>query len=197
VAGIYGLGHACERVAAAATAAASLGVPFTLTARAENHIRGNPDIDDTVARLRAFEAAGADVAYAPGLRTVDEIRAVWSALTIPLNVLATGTTLTLAEMTAAGTQRVSLGGGLTWVAVEAAASVAVTIRDRGDFSGLRPTPLFRHRPHSRCRPRPPGIARCWVLGESGGVAGRVQALALAAIKKLMSAVTCNSPPTAS
>ena len=73
---LYSLEHAAERVAAAAEAARSLGFPFTLTARAENHIRGNPDLDDTIARLQAYERAGADVLYAPGLRSGDEIRAI-------------------------------------------------------------------------------------------------------------------------
>ena len=73
---LYALEHAAERVAAAAEAARALGFPFTLTARAENHIRGNPDLDDTIARLQAYERAGADVLYAPGLRSGDEIRAV-------------------------------------------------------------------------------------------------------------------------
>ena len=73
---IYELAHAVERVAAAVEAARALRFPFVLTARAENHIRGNPDLDDTVARLQAYESAGADVLYAPGLRTVEEIRVV-------------------------------------------------------------------------------------------------------------------------
>src|SRR6266496_5136619 len=74
--GIYELHHAVERIAAAAEAARGLRFPFTLTARAENHLRGNPDLDDTVARLQAFEEAGADVLYAPGLRNAAEIRTV-------------------------------------------------------------------------------------------------------------------------
>ena len=73
---IYDPAHATERVAAAAEAAAGLGFPFTFTARAENHIRGRRDLDDTIARLQAYERAGADVLYAPGLRDGDEIRAV-------------------------------------------------------------------------------------------------------------------------
>ena len=73
---IYEFQHAVERVAAAAEAARGLEFPFTLTARAENHIRGNPDLEDTLARLQAFEEAGADVLYAPGLRSAEEIRAV-------------------------------------------------------------------------------------------------------------------------
>src|SRR5205823_8164477 len=88
---IYSAQHATERVAAAAEAARALDFPFTLTARAENHIRGNPDLDDTIARLQAFEAAGADVLYAPGLRTVDEIRRVCDSVSKPVNVLAVPT----------------------------------------------------------------------------------------------------------
>ena len=80
--------HAVERVTAAAEAARALGFPFMLTARAENHLRGNPDLEDTIARLDAFAAAGADVLYAPGLRTVEEIRAVCQAVSKPVNVLA-------------------------------------------------------------------------------------------------------------
>ena len=83
--------YAVERVAAAVEAARALDFPFMLTARAENHIRGNPALDDTIARLQAFETAGADVLYAPGLRTVDEIRAVCSSVSKPVNVLASGT----------------------------------------------------------------------------------------------------------
>jgi 2-methylisocitrate lyase-like PEP mutase family enzyme len=132
---IYALDHAVERVAAAAGAARSLGFPFTLTARAENHIRGNPDLGDTVARLRAFAEAGADVLYAPGLQTGEEIRTVCEAVSKPVNVLALPG-LTLDEIVAAGAQRVSVGGGLTWVAVKAMADAAVAIRDRGDLSSL-------------------------------------------------------------
>ena len=131
---LYEQDHAVERVAAAVEAARALDFPFTLTARAENHIRGNPDVDDTIARLRAFEAAGADVLYAPGLRTTDEIRAVCDAVTKPVNVLAFGN-LSLAEIAGAGAQRVSVGGGLTWVAVRAFADAARAIQD-GDMSSL-------------------------------------------------------------
>src|SRR6266567_4177349 len=85
---LYSKDHAVERVAAAVAAARRLGFPFTLTARAENHLRGNPDLEDTIARLRAFETAGADVLYAPGLRTTAEVRAVCDAVSKPVNVLA-------------------------------------------------------------------------------------------------------------
>src|SRR5207247_8611704 len=83
--GIYELDHAVERVAAAAEAARRQSFAFTLTARAENHIRGNPDLDDTIARLQAYERAGAAVLYAPGLRNGDEIRTVCDAGSEPVN----------------------------------------------------------------------------------------------------------------
>jgi 2-methylisocitrate lyase-like PEP mutase family enzyme len=139
--GLYPAELAAERVAAAVEAARALGFPFTLTARAENHIRGNPDLDDTIARLQAYERAGADVLYAPGLRTVDEISAVARAVSKPLNVLALGD-LGLADIAAAGGQRVSVGGGLALVAVEAFAAAAEQVRE-GDFSGLRARPPLR------------------------------------------------------
>ena len=106
-----------------------------LTARAENHIRGNPDLGDTIERLLAFAEAGADVLYAPGLGTVEEIRAVCQAVPKPVNVLARPE-LSLAEIVGAGAQRVSVGGSLTWVAVNAFAEAATAIRDSGDFSAL-------------------------------------------------------------
>jgi 2-methylisocitrate lyase-like PEP mutase family enzyme len=132
---LYELPHAVERVAAAAEAARGLGWQFTLTARAENHIRGNPDLLDTIARLKAFEEAGADVLYAPGLRTVEEIRAVCDAVSKPVNVLAVPQ-LALSEIVGAGAQRVSVGGALTWAALGAFVAAATDIRDRGDFSNL-------------------------------------------------------------
>ena len=122
-------------MAAAREAAASFDFPFTLTARAENHIRGNPDLDDTIARLQAYEQAGADVLYAPGLRNGDEIRAVAEATWKPVNVLA-HPGLSMSEIVEAGGQRVSVGGALAWVAIKAMADAAEEIRDTGDFSSL-------------------------------------------------------------
>ena len=132
---LYELPLAVERVAAAVEAARGLGWPFTLTARAENHIRGNPDLPDTIARLKAFEEAGADVLYAPGLRTAEEVRAVCDAVSKPVNVLARRD-LSMAEIVDAGAQRISVGGSLTWTAVNAFAAAATQIRDHGDFSAL-------------------------------------------------------------
>ena len=136
---IYEVRHAVERVAAAAEEARGLRFPFVLTARAENHIRGNPDLQDTIARLHAFAAAGADVLYAPGLRTAEEVREVCRAVDKPVNVLALPG-LSVAEVVAAGARRISVGGCLTWVAVDAMAAAATAIRDRGDFSVLAPRP---------------------------------------------------------
>jgi 2-methylisocitrate lyase-like PEP mutase family enzyme len=132
---IYGLEHAAERIAAAAEAARAVDFPFLLTARAENHIRGNPDLDDTIARLQAYERAGADVLYAPGLGTVAEIHAVCRAVSKPVNVLARSH-LSLKEIAAAGAKRVSVGGALTSVAAAALIAAAEAIRDSDDFSAL-------------------------------------------------------------
>jgi 2-methylisocitrate lyase-like PEP mutase family enzyme len=134
-AGIYEVGAAAERIAGAAEAAAALSFDFTLTARAENHIRGNPDLDDTIARLQAYEAAGADVLYAPGPASAEEIGAVVAAVGLPVNVLARPT-LSVAEIAAAGARRISVGGSLAWATYEAMAAVATRMRDQGDLSGL-------------------------------------------------------------
>ena len=132
--GIYSLEAACERVAAAAAAARGLAHDFVLTARAENHIRGNPDLPDTIGRLQAYEAAGADVLYAPGLRSPEDIAAVCGAVQRPVNVLALPG-MDVAEVFVAGAQRISVGGGLTWTVAEALARAATALRD-GDLSGL-------------------------------------------------------------
>jgi 2-methylisocitrate lyase-like PEP mutase family enzyme len=133
--GIYPVEDAIERVTAAVGAARQLDFPFVVTARAENHIRGNPDLDETIERLRAYEAAGADVLYAPGLRGAEQIRTVCSALSKPVNVLAYPG-ITVREIADAGAQRISVGGALAWTAVEAMAQAAERIRDEGDFSLL-------------------------------------------------------------
>jgi 2-methylisocitrate lyase-like PEP mutase family enzyme len=132
---IYDVEHATERVAAAAAATRRLDFLFTLTARSENHILGNRDLDDTIARLRAYEAAGADVLYAPGLRDAAEIRSVCQAVSKPVNVLARPG-LTVAEIAGAGARRISVGGALAFVAVNAMVSAAERMRDHGDFSEL-------------------------------------------------------------
>jgi 2-methylisocitrate lyase-like PEP mutase family enzyme len=132
--GIYDAGFAAERVAAAAEAARELDFPFTLTGRAENFLRRNPDLDDTIARLQAYERAGADVLYAPGLTTPDQIRSVCEAASAPVNVLGLPN-MSMDEVFGAGAQRISVGSQLTWVAVGAMASAAERLRD-GDLSAL-------------------------------------------------------------
>lgn len=134
-AGLYPLDDAVARVREAVDAARALDFPFTLTARAENHIRGRDDLDDTVTRLRAYEEAGADVLYAPGLRNADEVRTVCEAVSKPVNVLAHAG-LSMREIVDAGGRRVSVGGGLAWVAVRAMAAAAEQIRDSGDLTAL-------------------------------------------------------------
>jgi 2-methylisocitrate lyase-like PEP mutase family enzyme len=132
---IYEFGLAVERVHAAAEAARSLDFPFTLTARAENLIRGRHDLDDTIRRLQAFEAAGADVLYAPGLTTLDEVRMVTSALTKPVNVLAPllkGVTIT--QLADVGAKRLSTGGALARAAITALLRAAGEMLERGSFT---------------------------------------------------------------
>jgi 2-methylisocitrate lyase-like PEP mutase family enzyme len=132
--GLYPVEDAAERITAAAEAASKTG--FVLAARAENFIRGNPDLDDTIARLQAYETAGADVLYAPGIHRDEQIRAVCSAVGKPVNVLALPG-MKAADIFAAGAQRISVGGQLTWVAAAAAAEAAIAVRDSGDFSVLK------------------------------------------------------------
>jgi 2-methylisocitrate lyase-like PEP mutase family enzyme len=133
--GVYERSRAIECVSAAVDAARGLGFPFMVNARAENHLRGNPDLQDTIERLLAYQEAGADVLYAPGLTVAEEIRSVCDAVDRPLNVLARAG-VSFAEIAEAGAQRVSVGGALTWVAIDAAKRAAEAIRDRGDFSAL-------------------------------------------------------------
>ncbi|HEY0173653.1 MAG TPA: isocitrate lyase/phosphoenolpyruvate mutase family protein [Pyrinomonadaceae bacterium] len=131
---IYDFGLAVERVHAAAGAARSLDFPFVLTARAENLLRGRADLDDTIRRLQAFEAAGADVLYAPGLRTLEEVRLVAGALSKPLNVLAPPLGgVTVAELADAGARRISLGGALARAAISALLRAGAEMRERGSF----------------------------------------------------------------
>jgi len=132
---IYDFGMAVERVHAAAEAARSLDFPFTLTARAENLIRGKNDLDDTIRRLQAFEAAGADVLYAPGLKTLDEVRLVTGALTKPVNVLAPLLKgVTVAQLAGAGAKRISTGGELARAAVNALLRACAEMSEAGSFA---------------------------------------------------------------
>ncbi|HXV59881.1 MAG TPA: isocitrate lyase/phosphoenolpyruvate mutase family protein [Vicinamibacteria bacterium] len=131
---IYDLGLAVERVAAAVEAARRLPFPFTLTARAENLLHGRNDLDDTIERLMAFEAAGADVLYAPGLETLDQVSEVTRAVGKPVNVLAPPLrAATLAQLAEAGAKRVSIGGALCRAAFSPVIRAAVAMRDSGSF----------------------------------------------------------------
>ncbi len=131
---IYPLAQAAERVQAAAEAARSL--PFLFTARAENYLYGRRDLDDTLARLEAYEAAGADVLYAPGLTDIEEIRQVCGALSKPVNVIAMPGGPSVAELTAAGVTRVSLGSALYRAAMGGFLRAAKELRDDGTFGFL-------------------------------------------------------------
>lgn len=131
---LYELDHALERVMAAVEAARALDFPFTLTARAENHIRDNPDLDDTIARLQAYERAGADVVYAPGL-DLEGVRALRAETSAAINVLALPA-MTVAAVADAGGQRISVGGALAWVGYRAAKRAARRISEDGDLSAL-------------------------------------------------------------
>ena len=135
---LYELDEAVERLAAAIEAARALDFPFTLTARAENYLHGNPDLDDTIARLRAYEEAGADVLYAPFVMEADDIKAICDAVSKPVNVLAFGRLgLTLAEIGELGGQRASIGSALTWTAINPAIEAGERLLE-GDFSALTP-----------------------------------------------------------
>ena len=138
---LYDIIHAAERIAAAAQAARSLGFPFVLTARSENYLRGNPNLDDTIARLVAFEAAGADVLMAPGLPDLDAVRAVCDAVTKPVNFMAgiKGKSFTVAELAAAGVKRISLATSLFRAAMTGLLSAASEVRDHGTFNYLDAT----------------------------------------------------------
>jgi len=116
---IYDFALAVERVHAAVAAARALPIPFTLTARAENLLHGIADLDDTIKRLQAFEAAGADVLYAPGLRTLAEMRTVVSSVHRPVNVVMgfADPSITLEELAEVGVRRVSIGGALSRLAL--------------------------------------------------------------------------------
>jgi 2-methylisocitrate lyase-like PEP mutase family enzyme len=133
---IYDFELAVERVRAAVEAAHGHDCPFTLTARAENLLHGVDDFDDTLRRLQAFERAGADVLYAPGLRTLEQVRIVASAVGKPVNVLAPMVAgATVAEFAAAGAKRLSIGGALGGVAFGAALHAAKEMQS-GSFAGL-------------------------------------------------------------
>lgn len=136
---IYNFDLSVARVRAAAQVAHTLPVPFVLTARAENLIHGRNDMADTIHRLQAYEAAGADVLYAPGLRNLDDVREVARAVTRPVNVV-TGwlePDITLAELSEAGAKRISVGGALSRLVLATFVKAAQTMKKRGSFAWMR------------------------------------------------------------
>lgn len=133
---IYDFSLAVERVAAASEAARSLRRDFVLTARAENFLHDRPDIDDTIRRLQAFEQAGADVLYAPGLTRIEQVKAVCSAVTKPVNILAVPS-FSVRELAEAGAKRISLGSKLTTAAFGAVEAAAREMLDQGTFEFSR------------------------------------------------------------
>ena len=140
---IYRLGLAAERVAAAAEAAHAGPVRLVLTARAENYLHGRPDLADTIARLQAYQAAGADVLYAPGLTRLADIRQVVTSVDRPVNVLAFGGAPPVSELAEAGVSRVSVGGAFAFAAVGALADAAIELRDNGTYGYLGRTAVGR------------------------------------------------------
>jgi 2-methylisocitrate lyase-like PEP mutase family enzyme len=135
---LYPADLAAERVAAAAQAARALPFPFTLTARAENYLHGQADLDDTIARLKAFEAAGADVLFAPGLPDLAAVRAVCAAVSKPVNFMAgiRGRSFSVAELEAAGVRRISLASSLYRAAMTGLLNAAREVTEAGTFGYL-------------------------------------------------------------
>jgi 2-methylisocitrate lyase-like PEP mutase family enzyme len=133
---IYGFQHTVERIAAAVEAARALPVPFVLVARAENFLHGRPDLDDTIRRLQAFEAVGADALYAPGLTTADQIRTVCASVSKPVNVVMglKHARFSVAELSALGVRRISVGSALSRAALAAMIRAAREILEHGTFN---------------------------------------------------------------
>ena len=136
---IYDFNHAVERIAAAAAVTRALPFPFMLVARAENYLHGRPDLDDTIRRLQAFEAAGAEVLYAPGVTHPEDIRTLCSSVRKPVNVLMGikgAPPLTVKELEALGVRRVSIGSGFSRVAMTAFLHAAREVIDHGTFTSM-------------------------------------------------------------
>jgi 2-methylisocitrate lyase-like PEP mutase family enzyme len=130
---LYGAEEAAERVAAAAQAAHAGPVELVLTARAENYLRGKPDLGETIARLQAYQEAGADVLYAPALDRPQDIRQLVASVDRPVNVLARPDVPTVAELAALGVKRVSVGGAFAYAALGAAANAARELLNQGTY----------------------------------------------------------------
>jgi 2-methylisocitrate lyase-like PEP mutase family enzyme len=149
---IYDLGLARERVAAAAAAAQAAPGPLVLTARAENYLHGRPDLADTILRLQAYQEAGADVLYAPGLTSLADIQAVVSAVDRPVNVLALRGTPSVPQLTAAGVRRISVGSAFSNAALGAVVSAARELREQGTYGFLDQAAIGREITSTAFRP---------------------------------------------
>jgi 2-methylisocitrate lyase-like PEP mutase family enzyme len=133
---IYDIDAATERVAAAAEAAHEGPTRIVLTARCENFLHDRPDLDDTITRLQSYQEAGADVLYAPGLSSLDDIRSVVRSVARPVNVIARPGAPTVAELAEIGVARISVGGAFAWVALAAAVEAATELREKGTYGYL-------------------------------------------------------------
>jgi 2-methylisocitrate lyase-like PEP mutase family enzyme len=133
---IYDFAQAVERITAAVEAARAFTYPFVLVARAENFLHGRPDLDDTIRRLQAFEAAGADALYAPGLTKAEDIRLVCKSVGKPVNVVMglRGGSFSVAELAAMGVRRISVGSALSRAALTGFMSAAREMKERGTFT---------------------------------------------------------------
>jgi 2-methylisocitrate lyase-like PEP mutase family enzyme len=130
---LYPFAAAVARVEAAASAAHAGDVHLVLTARAENHIRNNPDLDDTITRLQAYERAGADVLFAPGLASTDDIQRVVSSVGAPVSVLARPDAPEVAELGRIGVKRISVGGSFFYTGIGAVANAARELLEQGTY----------------------------------------------------------------
>jgi 2-methylisocitrate lyase-like PEP mutase family enzyme len=130
---IYEPALAAERVAAAAEAAHAGPVHLVLTARAENHLHGRPDLADTIARLQSYQAAGADVLYAPGVTRAEDLRTLVASVDRPVNVLALPGTPPVGELAAIGVRRISVGGAFATTALGAVVEAARELREEGTY----------------------------------------------------------------
>jgi len=141
---IYDKAFAIERIAAAVEAVATLDIPFTLTARAENYLHGRPDLDDTIARLQGYEEVGADVLYAPGLPDINIIKSVCDSVTKPVNVVA-GIALrgvSTAQLEQCGVTRVSVGSSLARTAIGSMLNASKAILEQGTFDAFESAASF-------------------------------------------------------
>jgi 2-methylisocitrate lyase-like PEP mutase family enzyme len=150
---IYELSQARDRVAAAAEAAHRGPVHFVITARAENYLHGHPDLDDTIARLQAYEQAGADVLYAPGITAVDDIKRVVDSLDHPVNVLALPAAPPVAELAALGVGRVSVGSAFAWVGLGAVVEAGMELLERGTYKFWGPAAVGAEKARAAFGPR--------------------------------------------